>query len=132
MKTYTRMCPALLGISLFALVLAGCGPSAANPDAEVPDVPPFESISAATSNPQEITSVDFGSSWPLSVDRGSVGCRVNGEGDAVITFTAPDQTVYALNDVAENDDNAPINDVTKARGNMGSLRSFALTTCDVD
>jgi hypothetical protein len=46
----------------------------------------------ATGNTVEVTRAEYGEEWPLTVDRGIVGC----EADAV-TFTAPDGEVYGVN-----------------------------------
>lgn len=117
-----RMCAAGAA-ALLALGLAGCN-GMMNPD----DFPEDGPARTATSNPQEVTADDFGHSWNLDVDHGTVSCEKNGKGDPVLRFTAPDGTEYALNSVDENSELPPIGDI--ADGSIGTLRTFAFTVCD--
>ena len=71
---------------------------------------------------------DFGHSWDLEVDHGTVSCTMNGSDDPVLTFTAPDDTVYALNAVDENRELPEIDDI--ADSSIGTLRAFAFSVCD--
>ena len=75
-----------------------------------------------------MTAEQFGHSWALKVDHGTVACVMNDEGDPVLTFTAPDGTVYALNALKENKDLPDISEI--ADGSIGTLRTFAFTVCD--
>ncbi|NNG80373.1 superoxide dismutase [Micrococcus luteus] len=82
----------------------------------------------ATSNPAEVSKDDFGHSWNLTVDHGTVACEQNSDSDPVLTFTAPDGTVYALNAVDQNKDLPDIGEISD--GSIGTLRTFAFTVCD--
>lgn len=118
-----RLSAAAGAAALLGLGLAGCN-GMMNPE----DFPVDGPTRTATSNPQDVTADDFGHSWNLDVDRGSVSCEENGKGDPVLRFTAPDGTEYALNSVDENAELAPIGDI--ADGSIGTLRTFAFTVCD--
>lgn len=82
-----------------------------------------------TSNPAPVTAADFGHTWTLNVDRGTIGCTKDADGDPTLFFTAPDGTEYALNGVTGNKDRPDIEDI--ANGSVGPLRSFAFGVCDV-
>ena len=109
--------------SLLTIGLAGCN-GMQHPE----DFPTDGPKVTATSNPAEVGKDDFGHSWTLDVDHGTVTCEKNGKGDPVLRFTAPDGTEYALNSVDENADLPPIGDITD--GSIGTLRTFAFTVCD--
>lgn len=121
-RTTIRM-SAAVAAALLALGLAGCN-GMMNPE----DFPEDGPTRTATSNPQDVTADDFGHSWNLDVDHGTVSCEKNGKGDPVLRFTAPDGTEYALNSVDENADLPPIGDISD--GSIGTLRTFAFTVCD--
>lgn len=112
------------GILLLAAGLTGCN-GMMNPD----DYPVDGPDRTATSNPQEVEASEFGHSWNLEVDHGTVSCEENSKGDPVLRFTAPDGTVYSLNSVDENSDLPPVGDI--ADGSIGTLRTFAFQVCDV-
>jgi hypothetical protein len=124
MKDVTRLATTVLAAGLVAGGLAGCG--ALHPE----DFPATGPTTAATSNPQSVTSTDFGHAWPLTVDSGTVACTQNAEGDPVLTFTAPDGSVYALNSARGNEDNSDIGDITENMANAGVIRTFAFAVCD--
>lgn len=109
--------------ALLALGLAGCN-GMMNPE----DFPEDGPTRTATSNPQDVTADDFGHSWNLDVDHGTVSCEKNDKGDPVLRFTSPDGTEYALNSVDENADLPPIGAISD--GSIGTLRTFAFTVCD--
>ena len=93
------------------------------------DFPTDGSEPTAQSNPAEVAAADFGRSWNLTVDHGSVACESAHEGDPALRFTAPDGTVYSLNDV---DANAGLPSIDRiADGAVGPLRTYAFTVCDV-
>jgi hypothetical protein len=48
------------------------------------------------SSPAEVSAADLGSDWPLTVDRGTLGC----EGGGAVTFTTEVGTTYAVNGLA--------------------------------
>lgn len=110
-------------ISLFALSLSGCG--IFHPDDYRADGPSL----TASSNPQEVQAEDFGHSWNLTVDHGTISCELDGDNNAALRFTAPDGTVYAINFVDKNTDLPSIEKI--ADGSVGPLRTFAFTVCDV-
>lgn len=105
------------------IVLAGCY-GMRHPEEFTSDGPTI----AATSNPQDVDASDFGHSWNLNVDHGTVSCQTDGKDDPTLRFTAPDGTEYALNSVDANADLPPIGDI--ADGSIGTLRTFAFTVCD--
>jgi len=117
-RTTIRMSAAVAAAPL-ALGLAGCN-GMMNPE----DGP----TRTATSNPQDVTADDFGHSWNLDVDHGTVSCEKNDKGDPVLRFTSPDGTEYALNSVDENANLPPIGDISD--GSIGTLRTFAFTVCN--
>ena len=121
-RTTIRM-SAAVAAALLALGLAGCN-GMMNPE----DFPEDGPTRTATSNPQDVTAYDFGHSWNLDVDHGTVSCEKNDKGDPVLRFTSPDGTEYALNSVDENADLPPIGDISD--GSIGTLRTFAFTVCD--
>lgn len=106
-----------------SLALSGCN-GMLHPE----DFPEDGPTMTATSNPQDVTSEDFGHAWGLDVDSGTVACTLNGDGDPVLTFTAPDGTAYALNSVEDNAELPSIDEITD--GSVGTLRTFAFTVCD--
>ncbi|MDO4255345.1 MAG: hypothetical protein Q4C81_09445 [Kocuria sp.] len=122
-RTITRLSTATGSTALLALCLAGCN-GMMNPD----DFPKDGPTHTATSNPQEITADNFGHSWNLNVDHGTISCEKNDKGDPILRFTAPDSTEYALNSVDENTDLPPLDDI--ANDSIGTLRTFAFTVCD--
>lgn len=107
---------------LLVAVASGCGAFHSE------DYPTDGPSLTATSNPQEVTAEQFGHSWALDVDRGTVSCEKNDDGDPVLTFTSPDGTTYALNHVEGNRDLPDVSEI--ADGSIGTLRSFAFTVCD--
>lgn len=115
--------PATLLTLTTTLALTGCG--AFYPE----DYPLDGAAPTATANPQQVTAEQFGHSWPLTVDHGHVGCALNAAGDPVLSFTAPDGTVYALNPLEEDRDNEDIGEL--ATGSIGPLRTLAFAVCDV-
>jgi hypothetical protein len=113
---------AVLG-GLLLLGLTGCN-GMLHPE----DFPTDGSAPSAQSNPAEVTADDFGHSWNLTVDHGSVTCESGRDGDPALRFTAPDGTVYSLNDV---DANAELPGIERiADGAVGPLRTYAFTVCD--
>ncbi|AOS62212.1 superoxide dismutase [Actinoalloteichus hymeniacidonis] len=115
------------------LVLAACalstvGLSGCNGIQHPEDFPVDGPTATATSNPAEVSEDDPGHSWSLTVDHGTVACDNNADGDPVLTFTAPDGTVYALNAVDDNKDLPDIDVIVD--GSIGNLRTFAFTACD--
>lgn len=121
-RRLSRYVLAAAGVGLAALSLTACGLT--HPE----DFPLDGPTQTATSNPAEVTAEQFGHSWALKVDHGTVACVMNDEGDPVLTFTAPDGTVYALNALKENKDLPDISEI--ADGSIGTLRTFAFTVCD--
>ncbi|SPF68348.1 Prokaryotic membrane lipoprotein lipid attachment site profile [Propionibacterium ruminifibrarum] len=115
----------LTGAAAALLVAATSGCGALHSE----DYPTDGPSRTATSNPQEVTAEQFGHSWALDVDRGTVGCERNADGDPVLTFTSPDGTRYALNRVEGNRDLPDVSEI--ANGSIGPLRSFAFSVCDV-
>ena len=123
MKTYGR----ITGLMLTVMVMfaaTGCN-GLLHPE----DFPTDEPTLSATSNPQQIQANQFGQSWHLNVDYGTISCEENHKGGPILRFTAPDGTVYALNSVAQNSDLPSIDDISD--GSIGTLRSFAFTVCDI-
>jgi hypothetical protein len=55
---------------------------------------------AVSRDPGYMTAAEFGEAWPLTVDSGTVACE-GSEGVGLVTFTAPDGTVYAVNGLAQ-------------------------------
>lgn len=109
---------------LLAMGLTGCN-GMLHPE----DFPTDGSAPSAQSNPSEVTTADFGHSWNLTVNHGSVACESERDGDPALRFTAPDGTVYSLNDV---DANSELPDIERiADGAVGPLRTYAFTVCDV-
>lgn len=109
-------------VALLVSALTGCG--IFHPE----DFPADGPTRTATSNPAEVTSSEFGHSWNLTVDHGTVSCERSGDGDPALTFTAPDGTTYALNSVEANSDLPDISEISD--GSVGTLRTFAFTVCD--
>jgi hypothetical protein len=109
--------------ALLTLGLAGCN-GIMHPE----DFPENGPTHTATSNPQDVDAADFGHSWNLDVDHGTISCEQSAKGDPVLRFTAPDGTEYALNSVDDNADLPPIGDI--ADGSTGALRTFAFAVCD--
>ena len=109
-------------IMLLGLGLSGCG--LLHPH----DYPTSGPTKTATSNPQEVKADDFGHSWNLTVDHGTISCEENSKGDPILRFTSPDGTVYALNSLDENSDLPSIEKI--ANGSVGTLRTFAFSVCD--
>lgn len=124
MKTRTRLITAAATATLLAGTLTGCG--ALHPQ----DFPKNGPTLKAVSNPQSVVSSDFGHAWPLTVASGTVGCTKNEKGDPVLTFTAPDDTTYALNSANGNEHNADIGKITKNLASVGVIRTFAFTVCE--
>lgn len=110
------------GAALLLSALTGCG--ILHPE----DFPTDGPTRTATSNPAEVTSSEFGHSWNLTVDHGTVACEKSGNGDPALTFTDPDGTTYALNSVEANRDLPDISEISD--GSVGTLRTFAFTVCD--
>lgn len=104
-------------------LLAGCN-GMRHPE----DFPTDGPTATATANPQEVSADDFGHSWALDTDHGTVSCRSGQDGDPVLRFTAPDGTAYALNEVDGNNGLPDISEI--ADGSVGTLRTFAFTVCD--
>lgn len=118
-----RACALAGSLTLLLLGLTGCN-GMQHPE----DFPLDGPTHTAPSNPQEVSAADFGHTWALNVDHGTVSCETNSKGDPVLRFTAPDGTDYALNSVDENSDLPPISDISD--GSIGTLRTFAFTVCD--
>lgn len=123
-KTLCILVAATLAIAA-ATALSGCVEGVRHPEEFPTSGQPSRS---ATSNPQDVTASDFGHSWNLKVDHGSIACTTNKKGDPVLTFTAPDGTIYALNAVEENNNHPDISDI--ADGSVGTLRTYAFTVCN--
>lgn len=122
--TSTRRVLGTMTAALLAIGLTACN-GIMNPDDFPTDGRP---TMTATSNPAEVEASDFGHSWNLNVDHGTIACETNSDGDPVLTFTAPDDTTYALNSV---DDNSQLPDIGEiADGSIGTLRTFAFSVCD--
>lgn len=92
----------------FALGLAGCGDSSdsngggsAAPPPEASDQPAPEPDPAPTAPAGAVAAADVPKGdWPLTVNSGTVNCE-GGAGSGVVTFKAPDGTVYAVNGTAK-------------------------------
>src|SRR5690625_6747885 len=82
-----------------ALILGTIGLAGCNGIQHPEDFPVDGPTLKATSNPAEVSKDDFRHSWNLTVDHGTVACEHNSDGDPVLTFTEPDGTVYALNEI---------------------------------
>jgi hypothetical protein len=115
----------LIGLSFLVAggLLAGCN-GVRHPE----DFPTDGPTVTATANPQEVSADDFGHSWALDTDHGTVSCRSGQDGDPVLRFTAPDGTAYALNEVDGNNGLPDISEI--ADGSVGTLRTFAFTVCE--
>ncbi|MEU4387901.1 hypothetical protein [Promicromonospora sp. NPDC023805] len=111
-----------------ALVLGTAGLAGCNGLQHPEDFPVDGPKATVTSNPAEVSKDDLGHSWNLTVDHGTVACEHNKDGDPVLTLTAPDGTVYALNAVDENKDLPDIEEISD--GSIGTLRTVAFTACD--
>lgn len=120
--TTTRTGLATVTAALTITALTGCG--ALHPG----DYPLEGPTLRATSNPAEVTAEQFGQSWSLDVDHGTVGCELDEGGDPILTFTAPDGTIYALNSIGPNTDRPDIENISG--GSVGTLRTFAFTVCE--
>lgn len=119
----SKLCAvALGGVALLMSTLSGCGLFHQG------DFPTDGPTRKATSNPAEVSSSDFGYSWNLKVDHGTVACKKSDNGDPALTFTDPDGKTYALNSVEANSDLPNISEI--ASGSVGTLRTFAFTVCD--
>ena len=120
----SRIRGVLASASLLATAcLAGCGAF------HQKDFPTDGPSVTATSNPAKVKSSDFGHSWNLKVDHGTVTCKDNSDGDPILYFTAPNGIEYALNHVKGNGSRRDIDDISN--GSVGPLRFFAFTVCDV-
>lgn len=109
---------------LGAMGLSGCG--MLHPEDYPTDT---AKLPKATSNPAKISKATFRHSWNLTVDHGTVYCKLNSAGDPILYFTAPNGTEYALNSVTGNGGRPNIEDI--ADGSVGPIRSFAFSVCDV-
>ena len=109
---------------LGAIGLSGCG--VFHPEDYPADA---AKLPKATSNPAKISKATFRHGWNLTVDRGTVHCKLNSAGDPILYFTAPNGTEYALNSVTGNGGRPNIEDI--ADGSVGPIRSFAFSVCDV-
>ncbi|MDT0459742.1 hypothetical protein RM550_29175 [Streptomyces sp. DSM 41527] len=89
---------------------------------------------AVTSNPQRITSDQFGAAWPVKPKEGKVGCDTTRYSGFAITFTAPDGKIYALNNVAHDEQGYPKAETIRGPSSktMWRLRSFGMQVCSVD
>lgn len=122
-STSTRPVLGTVTAALLTIGLTACN-GIMNPE----DFPTDGPTMTASSNPAEVEASDFGHSWNLDVDHGTVACEINSDGDPVLTFTAPDGTTYALNSV---DDNRQLPDIAEITdGSIGTLRTFAFSVCD--
>ena len=119
-----RRASATAAAGLLALGLSACN-GLRHPE----DFPTDGPSVTATSNPAKVKSSDFGHSWNLKVDHGTVTCKDNSDGDPILYFTAPNGIEYALNHVKGNGSRRDIDDISN--GSVGPLRSFAFTVCDV-
>lgn len=105
--------------TIIGLTLAGCGGSSSSSGASTKDV----------------AKADFGESWPLTADKGTLACQGSG-GVGAATITV-DGTVYALNGTAKSQkagvDIAPIwaadPDIDGAKKDIGVLIDAALKLC---
>ena len=87
---------------------------------------------AATSNPQAISKEKLGHTWPLKVDKGTVSCKLNKQGDPTLRFTTSDGEQYALNQVQDNEHLKSIETLKSDKSkSVGTLMSFAFSVCDV-
>ncbi|MEV5989587.1 hypothetical protein AB0L85_32360 [Streptomyces sp. NPDC052051] len=88
---------------------------------------------AATKNPQHITANQLGAAWPVTVSSGDVRCDTTPYRGFAITFTAPDGKVYALNNVAQDEQHHPSIDTIQKPSSktMWRLRSFGTQVCSV-
>jgi hypothetical protein len=109
-----------------ALLLAACGGSGtSNPASSHP-----EPLPSPTSTAQRMSAKNLGYTWPLTVDHGTAECR---KGTQAV-FTAPDGTVYALNDRARDAGYRDIGPL-RAKGDggdpisLGSLLGKTLKLC---
>lgn len=118
-----RLTGGAVSAAFLAIALAGCS-GLSHPE----DSPADGQGATVTSNPQEVRAEDFGRTWPLNIENGTISCRVNADGDPVLRFTAPDGTQYALNALDDNADLAPISEISD--GSVGTLRTFAFAVCD--
>lgn len=78
-RTIIRTSTVAGAAALLVLGLAGCN-GIMHPE----DFPVDGPTTTATSNPQEVNADDFGHSWNLEVDHGTVSCEENGKGDPVL------------------------------------------------
>ena len=122
-RTPVRSALAVGTVLTLAVSLAGCN-GMRHPE----DFPEDGPTRTATSNPEEVEASDFGHSWNLEVDRGSVSCESQANGDPVLRFTAPDGTTYALNSVDGTSGLPSIDEISD--GSIGTLRTFAFGVCD--
>ena len=86
----------------------------------------------ATSNPQHVTASEFGHTWPMTVDQGTISCTYDDQGDPVMRFTAPDGTQYAINQVADNKELPVLSQLQSSDDkSLGAITSYSFTVCDV-
>ncbi|WP_328396988.1 DUF2511 domain-containing protein [Nocardia sp. NBC_00416] len=88
-------------------------------------------LPAPNSATQPVADVNFGSLWPLTVERGVLECRPGVQ----VVFVAPDGKSYALNDNAEAA-GVPVIEPLRAAGagadpiSLGALRSTGVGLCE--
>ncbi|MEE1786411.1 DUF2511 domain-containing protein [Streptomyces sp. SP17BM10] len=118
---------ALAAAALAALLLplTACGVDRPKPATTSPT--PLPSPSASV---QPVAENNFGYTWPLTVDHGTLECRTGNRA----VFTAPDSTAYALNDEASQSGLPSVEPVrlTGSDGHkvsLGPLLSRALKLC---
>jgi hypothetical protein len=68
-----------------------------------------------------VSSEEFGSSWPLNVDSGDLRCE-GSKGFGAVVFTDPDGNEYGLNGVALSQGYPPIDPIWKDSPELPGLK----------
>lgn len=127
----TRFLALVLAAALVTMpVLSGCR-GLSHPE-EFPTSGSSASSVEATSNPQTITREEFGDLWPFEFDSCELGAELDASGDPVLRLTTGDGTVYALNDLPDNDVFPKAEDLVRPGASIGPIRSFALSLADLE
>jgi hypothetical protein len=113
---------AVLAMTALLTAMTACGATNTDFDSSVAPLPD------AHGNRQPISQANLNHLWPLTVDHGTLTCRVDEAGDAEALFVTADDTSYALNTAAQ-DAGFPHIDPLRNGTALGAMRSLALKLC---
>jgi hypothetical protein len=121
----------LIALALCTFSVTGCGEVNSSADGSAHDA--AEPAASDTPTSKEVSKLDYGRHWPLTVDSGTIRCE-GSSGAGSVLFDADDGTTYAVNGTAQAGGGPEIDEIWKDAGDgmkvdIGPILDEGLALC---